>query len=118
MVLFRGLAEDVGLASWFNDHVWPLESNLEPEDVYWGALLGIAEMIQAGITTFADHYFFSDQIAQAVQGEWRARQSRLGRVRARGRREAEPDGGFRQTLAGQGRWTYQHLARAACALHL
>ena len=66
MVLFRGLAEDVGLASWFNDHVWPLESNLEPEDVYWGALLGIAEMIQAGITTFADHYFFSDQVAQAV----------------------------------------------------
>jgi 5-methylthioadenosine/S-adenosylhomocysteine deaminase len=67
MVLFRGLAEDVSLAAWFNEHIWPLESNLEPEDVYWGALLGIAEMIQAGVTTFADHYFFADQIAQAVQ---------------------------------------------------
>ncbi|HEY3343150.1 MAG TPA: amidohydrolase [Anaerolineae bacterium] len=67
MVLFRGLAEDVGLAAWLNDHVWPLESNEEPEDIYWGALLGIAEMIQAGITTFADHYFFADQIAQAVK---------------------------------------------------
>ena len=67
MVLFRGMAEDVGLGSWLNDHIWPLESNLEPEDIYWGALLGIAEMIQAGITTFSDHYFFADRIAQAVQ---------------------------------------------------
>jgi 5-methylthioadenosine/S-adenosylhomocysteine deaminase len=67
MVLFRGLAEDIPIDSWFNDYVSPLESNEEPEDIYWGALLGIAEMIQSGITTFADHYFFSDQIAEAVQ---------------------------------------------------
>ena len=67
MVLFRGLAEDVSIESWFNDHVWPLEANEEPEDIYWGALLGIAEMIQAGITTFAEHYFFCDEIATAVQ---------------------------------------------------
>jgi 5-methylthioadenosine/S-adenosylhomocysteine deaminase len=66
MVLFRGLAEDVSIAGWFNDHVFPLESNLEPEDVYWGAQLGLAEMIQAGITTVADHYFFCSEIAQAV----------------------------------------------------
>jgi 5-methylthioadenosine/S-adenosylhomocysteine deaminase len=67
MVLFRGVAEDVPIESWFNDYVFPLESNLAAEDVYWGALLGIAEMIQAGITTFADHYFNCDEIAQAVQ---------------------------------------------------
>jgi 5-methylthioadenosine/S-adenosylhomocysteine deaminase len=67
MVLFRGLAEDVSIDAWFNDYVFPLESNLEPEDVYWGALLGSAEMIRAGITTFADHYFYCDEIAQAVQ---------------------------------------------------
>ena len=66
MVLFRGLAEDVSIESWFNDFIWPLESNEEPEDIYWGALLGIAEMIQSGVTTFADHYFFCDEIAQAV----------------------------------------------------
>ena len=66
MVLFRGLAEDVSIESWFNDYIWPLESNEEPEDIYWGALLGIAEMIQSGVTTFADHYFFCDEIAQAV----------------------------------------------------
>jgi len=66
MVLFRGLAEDVSIESWFNDYIWPLESNEEPEDIYWGAQLGIAEMIQSGVTTFADHYFFCDEIAQAV----------------------------------------------------
>lgn len=66
MVLFRGLAEDVTIESWFNDYIWPLESNEEPEDIYWGALLAIAEMIQSGVTTFADHYFFCDEIAEAV----------------------------------------------------
>ena len=33
MVLFRGLAEDVPIESWFNDYIWPLESNEEPEDI-------------------------------------------------------------------------------------
>jgi 5-methylthioadenosine/S-adenosylhomocysteine deaminase len=66
MVLFRGLAEDVSIESWFNDYIWPLESNLEEEDVYWGMQLGLAEMIQSGVTTVADHYFFCDQVAAAV----------------------------------------------------
>ncbi len=67
MVLFRGAAEDVTLAAWFNDYVFPMESNLTPEDVYWGAMLGMAEMIEAGITCVADHYFFMDQVAEAVK---------------------------------------------------
>ena len=67
MVLFRGAAEDVPLTQWFNDYIFPMESNLTPEDVYWGALLGIAEMIEAGVTYVADHYFFMDEVAQAVK---------------------------------------------------
>jgi 5-methylthioadenosine/S-adenosylhomocysteine deaminase len=67
MVLFRGIAEDVTGESWFNDYIFPLEYNLTAEDVYWGAMLGIAEMIENGITTVADHYFFMDQVAQAVK---------------------------------------------------
>jgi 5-methylthioadenosine/S-adenosylhomocysteine deaminase len=66
MVLFRGLAEDVTVEAWFNDYIWPLESNLTPEDVYWGAMLGIAEMIEAGVTSVADHYFEMDEVARAV----------------------------------------------------
>ena len=67
MVLFRGLAEDVTVQAWFNDYIWPLEANLTPEDVYWGAMLSIAEMIQNGITFFADHYFFMDEVGRAVE---------------------------------------------------
>ena len=67
MVLFRGAAEDVPLTAWFNDYIFPMESNLTPEDVYWGALLGITEMIEAGMTYVADHYFFMDEVAEAVK---------------------------------------------------
>lgn len=66
MVLFRGLAEDVSVQAWFNDYIFPLESGLTPEDVYWGAMLGMAEMIRAGVTSVADHYFYMDEVAQAV----------------------------------------------------
>lgn len=67
MVLWRGLAEDVNIDSWFNDYIWPLEHNLTQEDVYWGMLLGLAEMIEAGVTSVADHYWHMDEAAKAVE---------------------------------------------------
>ena len=67
MSLWRGLAEDVNLAAWFNDYIWQLEANLEPEDVYWGAQLGLLEMIEAGITAVNDHYWHMDHFARAVE---------------------------------------------------
>jgi 5-methylthioadenosine/S-adenosylhomocysteine deaminase len=66
MVIFRGLAEDVNIVDWFNE-MWQLEANLTPEDVYWGMLLGIAEMIESGVTAAADHYWHMDKAAQAVE---------------------------------------------------
>ena len=67
MVLFRNLAEDVTVEEWFNDYIWPMESNLTEEDVYWGAQLGLAEMIENGVTCVADHYFYMDEVAKAVE---------------------------------------------------
>lgn len=67
MVIFRGLAEDVSIEKWFNDYMWPLESNLQPDDVYWGMQLGLAEMIKGGVTSVADHYFYMDRAAEAVE---------------------------------------------------
>lgn len=67
MALFRGIVEDVSPADWFNQYIWPMEANLTAEDVYWGALLGLAEMIESGITAVADHYFAMDAIARAVE---------------------------------------------------
>ena len=66
MVLFRGAAEDVPVAAWFNERVWPMESNLTEDDVAAGAMLACAEMIQGGTTAFADHYFFEEAIARSV----------------------------------------------------
>lgn len=67
MVIFRGLGEDVPIETWFNEYIWPLESNLTEDDVYWGMLLGLVEMIEAGVTTVGDHYFYMDRAAEAVE---------------------------------------------------
>ena len=66
MVLLRGVAEDVTIESWFNDLIWPMESNLTPALVRLGAQLACAEMIAAGVTTFADHYFAMDEVTDVV----------------------------------------------------
>src|SRR5579862_8767705 len=67
MVLWRGLAEDVSIDRWFNDFMWPLENNLQPEDVYWGMLLGLIEQIESGVTSVADHYFHMAHAVRAVE---------------------------------------------------
>ncbi|WP_075661725.1 amidohydrolase [Streptomyces acidiscabies] len=67
MVALRGLAEDLPTEEWFNDVVWPVESNLTARDVELGARLACAEMIRAGVTCFADHYFAMDAVAAVVE---------------------------------------------------
>src|SRR4051812_23597812 len=66
MVMMRGAAEDLSIDDWFNQRIWPMEVNLTPERVRVGARLACAEMLLAGVTTFVDHYFHADQIAQAA----------------------------------------------------
>jgi len=67
MTLLRGAAEDCLVEDWFNTHVWMYEQNLAAEDVYWGTLLGAAEMLLAGVTCVADHYFHMDQAFRAYR---------------------------------------------------
>jgi 5-methylthioadenosine/S-adenosylhomocysteine deaminase len=67
MTLFRGVAEDVKIEDWFNKHIWVLEKNLTPEDVYVGTLLGAAEMLLSGTTVVVDMYFHMDQAARAFR---------------------------------------------------
>jgi 5-methylthioadenosine/S-adenosylhomocysteine deaminase len=66
MVALRGVAEDLPTEEWFNDVVWPVESNLTARDVELGARLACAEMIRGGVTCFADHYFLMDTVAAVV----------------------------------------------------
>lgn len=67
MALFRGLAPDLPLEQWLTEEIWPREQKLTANDVYWGSLLGLAEMIRTGTTALVDMYFFMDEVAQAVE---------------------------------------------------
>ena len=48
MTLFRGYGGDLPLMRWLREKVWPVEANLDAEDVYWGARLACLEMIRTG----------------------------------------------------------------------
>jgi len=67
MVCFRGLADDLPLMDWLNNHIFPAEARFVNRDmVYAGAMLAIAEMILAGTTTFCDAYFYESSVARAA----------------------------------------------------
>lgn len=66
MNIFKGIAEDVNADAWFNEKIFPYESKLEAEDVYVGTKLGIAEMLNCGVTAFVDHYFEEESVLKAV----------------------------------------------------
>lgn len=67
MTLFRGIADDLPLMTWLNDHIFPAEAKLTEEKVYWGALLACAEMILSGTTCFCDMYLFEGAVARAAR---------------------------------------------------
>ncbi len=66
MTLFRGLADDIPLMDWLNDHIFPAESKLTEDMVYKGAMLACAEMILSGTTCFCDMYLFENKVAEAA----------------------------------------------------
>ena len=69
MTLLRGLADDLPLMQWLQDHIWPVENRWAQADfVRDGAELAIAEMLRGGTTCFGDMYFFPEATAQAVHG--------------------------------------------------
>jgi len=67
MSLLRNYADDLPLWPWLTEKIWPVEEKLIAEDVYWGSMLSVAEMIKSGITSFADMYFFMDETAKVVE---------------------------------------------------
>ncbi len=67
MVLFRGLADDLPLAVWLNEHMFPAENKfLTPENVTWGTLLASLELLLSGTTTCCGGYFLEEEVARAV----------------------------------------------------
>ena len=67
MTLFRGLANDLHLMEWLENHIWPAEQKWVNEDfVQLGSQLAIAEMLRGGVTCFNDMYFFAETTAKVA----------------------------------------------------
>ncbi len=68
MTFLRGIADDLPLEKWLKEYIWPIESKFLSKDfVYYSSLLGIAEMLLSGTTSFCDMYFFCEEIAKACE---------------------------------------------------
>ncbi|BAE84390.1 5-methylthioadenosine/S-adenosylhomocysteine deaminase [Desulfitobacterium sp. LBE] len=66
MTMLRSYADDLPLMPWLQTKIWPFEDKMSDEDIYWGTLLALGEMIQSGTTTMLDMYASMDQVAKAV----------------------------------------------------
>ncbi|VVN93424.1 TRZ/ATZ family hydrolase [Pseudomonas fluorescens] len=67
MTLFRGLADDLPLMAWLEQHIWPAEAKWVDETfVRDGTDLAIAEQIKGGITCFSDMYFFPKIASECI----------------------------------------------------
>ena len=68
MVMYRGLADDLALMEWLNKYIFPAEAKtVSPDMVRIGTRLAALEMIESGTTTFADMYYFEEEIARATR---------------------------------------------------
>jgi 5-methylthioadenosine/S-adenosylhomocysteine deaminase len=65
MTLFRGYGENSNFKNWWVDYMRPLEEKLEIDDCYYGATLGMLELIKNGVTTVADFYLHPEETAKA-----------------------------------------------------
>jgi 5-methylthioadenosine/S-adenosylhomocysteine deaminase len=68
MVMYRGLADDLALMDWLQNYIFPAEAKtVSPEFVRTGTRLAALEMIESGTTTYADMYYFEEEIAKATR---------------------------------------------------
>ncbi len=67
MSLLRGLADDLPLMEWLENHIWPAEkTHMNREAVRLGTELAVAEQLLAGVTTTTDMYFFANEVAAVL----------------------------------------------------
>ncbi len=67
MTLLRGIADDLHLMDWLQNHIWPAEKKWVSEQfVHDGTQLAIAEMLRSGTTCFNDMYFFPEVTARVA----------------------------------------------------
>jgi 5-methylthioadenosine/S-adenosylhomocysteine deaminase len=118
MALMRGMADDLPLMRWLEEHIWPAETkHMSREFVHDGTLLACAEMLRGGTTCFNDMYFFPEAALEAsLQAGMRVA---LGMIvfdfpSAYG---ADPDDYLAKGLAMRDRWRENPLLSFCLAPH-
>ncbi len=118
MSLFRGIADDLPLARWLEDHIWPREArSVAPEFVYDGVRLAAAEMLKGGITCCNDMYFFPDAAARAYVETGMRAMLGLPVLDFPTAYAADPDGYLQAGLAVRDAWKHEPRLAFALAPH-
>jgi 5-methylthioadenosine/S-adenosylhomocysteine deaminase len=92
MTLLRGYADDLELETWLFDNIFPAEARLTDGDVYWGTMLGIAEMLRGGVTFVNDMYLKMDNVAAAFADSGMRAAVSIGPLLTEKRGDAAVDG--------------------------
>jgi 5-methylthioadenosine/S-adenosylhomocysteine deaminase len=68
MVYFRGMADDLPLHEWLNEHIWPAENRwFSPQFITDATELACLEMVKGGVTAYHDMYFYEDAVGEATK---------------------------------------------------
>lgn len=65
--LFRSLGDDMELMDWLHNAMWPAERHMDHEIAYAAAAMSCLEYAKGGITTYADQFYFAEDVAKAAQ---------------------------------------------------
>ena len=118
MTLMRGIADDLPLMRWLEEHVWPVEAkHVSAEFVKDGTLLACAEMLRGGVTCMNDMYFFPEAALEAaLQAGMRAALGIIV-VEFPSAYAPDPQSYLAQGLALRDRWREHPLASFCLAPH-
>ncbi len=118
MALLRGIADDVALKPWLEQHIWPREGRfVAPDFVHDGTLLAAAEMLRGGITCCNDMYFFPDAAARAYRASGMRAMLGLPVLDFPTPYAADADACLQQGLAARDTWKNEPLMRFSLAPH-
>jgi 5-methylthioadenosine/S-adenosylhomocysteine deaminase len=118
MSLMRGIADDMSLMHWLQEHIWPAEAkHVSPQFVKDGTLLACAEMLRAGTTCFNDMYFFPEAAVEAaLEANMRASVGAIV-IEFPSSYAADPDDYLRKGLALRDRYAEHRLLSFCLAPH-
>jgi len=118
MALMRGIADDLPLMRWLQEHVWPVEArHVSAEFVRDGTLLACAEMLCGGTTCMNDMYFYPEAALEAALAAGMRAALGLIVVEFPSAYAADPDQYLAKGLALRDQWREHPLLSFCLAPH-